>query len=256
MKDTTQTKSTSVNIDSPNFSNNGTRCRVRDARPSFEADWVSGWPDTCQVWMALLNVGDLHVGRASYAVRARRPRKTVAMHYMVDLDGHLRKECFDYLLPNQSHQQPNNALTAARLVPLQQRPRTAPPCAPRHAKTPRPIAQPHYEVWSPRPKSKRRVVGLLETRLQYMQTKMMKTHTQKMTNSGRIVFSTTSHAQFSIVLRVVFATTGFKKQEKDKLLITAVYDSTPSQQGTATAAHTRLVQSTSCTVVAVQNEPA
>ena len=50
--------------------------------------------------------------------------------------------------------------------------------------------------------------------------------------------------------------TGLKKQEKDKLLITAVYDSTTSQPGTATAAHTLLVQSTSCTVVAVPNEPA
>ena len=29
-------------------------------------------------------------------------RKTMTMHYMVDLDGHLREECLDYFLPNQS----------------------------------------------------------------------------------------------------------------------------------------------------------
>ena len=36
-------------------------------------------------------------------------KKSEAMHYRVDLDGHLQEECLDYLLPNQSHQQPNNA---------------------------------------------------------------------------------------------------------------------------------------------------
>ena len=57
------------------------------------------------------------------------------MHYMVDLDGHLRRECSDDFLPNQSHQQPNNAKPAARLVPIPQQPRTAPLFAPRHRKT-------------------------------------------------------------------------------------------------------------------------
>ena len=37
------------------------------------------------------------------------PKKSGAIHYMVDLDGHLQQECLDFLLPNQSHQQPNNA---------------------------------------------------------------------------------------------------------------------------------------------------
>ena len=68
-------------------------------------------------------------------------------------------------------------------------------------------------------------------------------------------FQSVTHAQFSIVLRIVLVKTGLKKQEKDKVLI-AVYDITSSQQGTTTAAHTLLVQSTSCTVVIVQNKPA
>ena len=84
----------------------------------------------------------------------------------------------------------------------------------------------------------------------------MKTHTQKMTNRPYCFHQNSKHAQFSIVMRrIVYVKTGLKKQEKDKLLITAVYDSTPSQQGTATAPHTLLVRSTSCTVVAVQNKP-
>ena len=60
LKDTTRTKSTSVKVDCPTFSNTGTRCRMRDTPPSCGVHWVSGWPYTCQVYMTWLTVGETH----------------------------------------------------------------------------------------------------------------------------------------------------------------------------------------------------
>ena len=129
------------------------------------------------------------------------------------------------------------------------RPRTLQHAAPDRPTTPRGIASSTKE----QKKSGRPTGNYIATHQKQI---IENTHTKNEYN-GRYCFQQNiKHAQFAIVLRIVFVKTGLKKQVIDTLLISAVYDRTPSQQGTATAAHTLIVQSTSCTVVAGNNKPA